>query len=162
MPVSIVDASAVAAVLLVEPEAEAIAERLGDSELAAPDLIEFKVGNVCWKRAQREPAKAEFYRQAMREFAALILPIYAIDAQAVWQLAYQTRLTFYDASYLWLATNLQAELVTLDRALARAHGRLQLRRVEHSNISCEDFDRWRATLAACRAIRTESPNSCIR
>ncbi len=121
MPVSVVDASAVAAVLLVEPEAQAIAERLADSELAAPALIEFEVGNVCWKRAQREPVKAEFYRQAMEEFAALFIPIYAIDAQAVWQLANQTRLTFYDASYLWLARNLQAELVTLDRVLARAY-----------------------------------------
>lgn len=35
-------------------------------------------------------------------------------------LAARHRLTVYDASYLWLAITLPAELATLDRALARA------------------------------------------
>ena len=35
-------------------------------------------------------------------------------------LAEQTKLTLYDASYLWLASALDAELVTLDDKLARA------------------------------------------
>ena len=32
----------------------------------------------------------------------------------------QTKLTVYDASYLWLARHMQADLVTLDRELAAA------------------------------------------
>ncbi len=43
-----------------------------------------------------------------------------IDHAAALVLAEQTRLTGYDASYLWLAQRLNAELVTLDRQLARA------------------------------------------
>jgi predicted nucleic acid-binding protein len=35
-------------------------------------------------------------------------------------LAEQTGLTSYDASYLWLARRLNAELVTLDKQLAKA------------------------------------------
>ncbi len=35
-------------------------------------------------------------------------------------LATETGLTAYDASYLWLARQLGAELVTLDQQLARA------------------------------------------
>ena len=34
-------------------------------------------------------------------------------------LAEQGRLTIYDASYLWLANKLNAELVTLDKRLSR-------------------------------------------
>ena len=35
-------------------------------------------------------------------------------------LANTTRLTHYDASYLWLSRHLGAPLITFDRALARA------------------------------------------
>jgi predicted nucleic acid-binding protein len=38
----------------------------------------------------------------------------------VLDLAVEMDLTAYDATYLWLARHLQAELVTLDRALAAA------------------------------------------
>ena len=70
MVVRVVDASALAAVLLVEPEAPQVIARLEGCELVAPALIEFEIGNVCWKRAQREPAKAWLYRQALQEPAA--------------------------------------------------------------------------------------------
>lgn len=123
MVAKVVDASALAAVLLVEPEASRIVARLEGCELVAPSLIEFEVGNVCWKRAQREPDKARLYRQALQELAALDLAIQPIDAQAVWQLALHARLTFYDASYLWLARSLGVELVTLDQSLAAAAAR---------------------------------------
>ena len=43
-----------------------------------------------------------------------------IDHAGALELAEQFRLTAYDASYLWLARQLNAELVTLDRQLARA------------------------------------------
>jgi len=43
-----------------------------------------------------------------------------IDLSAVLPLAESLGLTAYDASYLWLARRLGAELVTLDRRLARA------------------------------------------
>ena len=44
----------------------------------------------------------------------------AVDHDAVVELAIATGLTAYDASYLWLAHQLGAELITLDRQLARA------------------------------------------
>ena len=42
-----------------------------------------------------------------------------MDYDAVLDLALATGLTAYDASYLWLSSHLGAELVTLDRQLAR-------------------------------------------
>jgi len=44
----------------------------------------------------------------------------AIDHDDVLDLAARTGLTAYDASYLWLARQLGADLVTLDRQLERA------------------------------------------
>ena len=43
-----------------------------------------------------------------------------VDLKAAIVLAEQTKLSLYDASYLWLADPLGAELVSLDEQLARA------------------------------------------
>jgi predicted nucleic acid-binding protein len=50
----------------------------------------------------------------------LVLEEVAVDLDATLDLAGRTGLTAYDASYLWLARRLNAELVTLDRQLERA------------------------------------------
>ena len=44
----------------------------------------------------------------------------AVDHDGTLELAATTGLTAYDASYLWLARQLGAELVTLDKQLAKA------------------------------------------
>ena len=47
----------------------------------------------------------------------------AVDYDAALDLAERTGLTVYDASYLWLARQPEAELVTLDVRLAKADAR---------------------------------------
>jgi predicted nucleic acid-binding protein len=44
----------------------------------------------------------------------------SLQDEHVVPLAAETGLTAYDASYLWLSRHLNAELVTLDRKLAKA------------------------------------------
>ena len=44
----------------------------------------------------------------------------SIDFDSIARLATATRLTAYDASYLWLARDLGIELITLDNRLAAA------------------------------------------
>jgi uncharacterized protein with PIN domain len=55
--VKVVDASALAAILFAEPEAEAIAERLTGARLAAPSLLDYELANVCLDQAAAEPAR---------------------------------------------------------------------------------------------------------
>lgn len=46
MPVKVVDASALAALRFGEPEAESVAERLGDARLVTPASLGFELANV--------------------------------------------------------------------------------------------------------------------
>jgi len=55
MAVKIVDASALAALLFGEPEAEAVVVRLGDGSLVAPALLGFEIASVCLKKLRRNP-----------------------------------------------------------------------------------------------------------
>jgi uncharacterized protein with PIN domain len=50
MRAEVVDASAVAALYFGEPEAAAIADRLGDAQLIAPVLIRFEMSNIAFEK----------------------------------------------------------------------------------------------------------------
>jgi len=127
MPVKVVDASALAALLFGEPEAEAVAGQLGDARLVAPVLLGFELANVCLIKARRRPEQRPALTAAFRLRDRLAVEQVAVDHDGTLELAATTGLTAYDASYLWLARQLGAELVTLDKQLAKADAASPLR-----------------------------------
>ena len=121
MSVKVVDASAIACVLLEEPSAGAIERRIEGEFLLAPSLLPFEIANVCIIHARRFPERRNTFRQALDTFHRLAIALRDVNVEGVFDLAERTRLTAYDASYLWLALLLDAELVTLDNQLNRAY-----------------------------------------
>jgi predicted nucleic acid-binding protein len=120
MSVKVVDASALAALLFGEPEAEAVAEELRDARLVAPALLGFELANVCLIKARRQPEQSAALKAAFKLRDRLAVEEIAVDHDLTLELATSTGLTAYDASYLWLVRQLGAELVTLDTQLAKA------------------------------------------
>jgi predicted nucleic acid-binding protein len=120
MAVKVVDASALAALLFGEPEAEAIALRLEEHKLAAPALLGFEIANVCLKKLRRNPEMREVLLAAFAMYAPMSIETVEVDYADTLQLAEALGLSSYDAAYLWLARTLAAELVTLDRRLHTA------------------------------------------
>jgi predicted nucleic acid-binding protein len=121
----VVDASAVVALLFNELTRERIAFRLRDATLRAPNLIGFEVANACLKKIRAAPGERETLLEAFSLLDALSISLETVDLKAAIVLAEQTKLSLYDASYLWLARALDAELVTLDEKLARADENLR-------------------------------------
>lgn len=126
MPVKIVDASAIAALLFGEPEAETVALQLENCTLAAPTILPFEMASVCLKKLRRHPQQREAILAAYTLADRLTIEYCQVQMQDVIALAERSKLTVYDSSYLWLAQSMGAELVTLDAALARAAQRLAL------------------------------------
>ena len=120
----VVDASALAAVVFGEPGADEVARCLDGAAVFAPDLLAFELASVARKKLRRHPERAEEILRAL--WAALDrrrgIEWRAVDHGDVVLLALRTGLTPYDASYLWLAGSLGADLVTLDERLAAAGG----------------------------------------
>ncbi len=119
MLVKVIDASAIAALLFGEPEAEAVAGRLSDARLVAPALLRFELANVCLIKSRRHPDQRPALTAAFRLRDRLAVEEVAVDHDGALEIAAATGLTAYDASYLWLARQLRAELVTLDKQLAK-------------------------------------------
>jgi len=126
MDVKVVDASALAAIMFDEPEGEVVAVRLEDARLIAPVLLGFEIANVCLTKLRRDPEARAAILEAFVLQGGLTIESAHVDHAGVLILAEQTRLTGYDASYLWLAQRLNAELITLDRPLRRAAATLGL------------------------------------
>jgi predicted nucleic acid-binding protein len=120
MVVKVVDASAVAALLFSEPEAEIVASALDGAELVAPRLLSFELANVCLMKCRRHPDLRDTLLAAFQLRGQLGIAEIAVDHGDVLELALKSGLTAYDASYLLLVRKLGAELVTLDEALTRA------------------------------------------
>jgi len=117
MTVKVVDASALAALLFGEPEAEVVAVRLEGSSLWAPALLGYEIASVCLKKVRRDPRRRDALLAAFALQARMPIEIVDVDHAATLQLAEVVGLTIYDAAYLWLARRLRAELVTLDKRL---------------------------------------------
>lgn len=120
MTVKVVDASALAALLFGEPEAEKVASRLEKSKLVAPALLGFEIASVCLKKLRRDPKRRDALLTAFALYARMPIEILEVEHADTIELAEVSGLTSYDAAYLWLVQKLDAELVTLDKRLQTA------------------------------------------
>ena len=103
MPVQVIDASALGALVFGEPKAGEIARTLGDSPRAAPPLIWFELASICRRKIKVHPTQRDQILIAFLMAGKLAIEITEVDHGAVVNLAEETGLTAYDGSYLWLA-----------------------------------------------------------
>lgn len=128
MPVRVVDASALGALVFGEPKAEEIARALGEAPMVAPALLWFEMASLCLRKVLAHPARTEQLLEALALSRQLSIEILEVDHLAILELARTTGLTTYDASYLWLTRHLQGELVTLDRKIRKSAAKVVERR----------------------------------
>lgn len=120
MSVTVVDASAIAAVLFDEPEAAPVMASVGSS-LLAPGLLRYEMASICATKLRNEPKYAKLTLQRYRLFNGLDIEFAEPDWDTLPLLARQWELSAYDATYLQLALKRKAPLVTLDARLAGAY-----------------------------------------
>ena len=77
----------------------------------------YEIASVAVKKQRRGEGHAA---SGLAEAARLDVTLHRMDVQAVAALALQYNLSAYDASYLWLAAELQCPLATFDDKLAKA------------------------------------------
>jgi predicted nucleic acid-binding protein len=118
--VKVVDASALAALAFQETKATEILNRIDGHELHAPALLWLEMANVCLKKIRAQPALRDLLIDQHKQSLAMRVQAYDVDPTEILILAERLSLSAYDASYLWLARMLRAELVTLDERLEKA------------------------------------------
>ena len=117
LPPLVVDCSTLAGVVFNEEWRAQALERIAGRSLHAPNVLRAEIASVAVKQPRRGEGHAA---SGLAEAARLDVTLHRMDVQAVAALALQYNLSAYDASYLWLAAELQCPLATFDDKLAKA------------------------------------------
>ncbi len=118
-----IDSSALVALLAdAGPVGDWVGSTTGGATLAAPELAMFETANVLRRQqlsGRLEPVEAALAHQDLMSLSLQLWPYHPL-ADRAWDLL--GTLTVYDASYVALAEELDAPLVTLDARMGRAVG----------------------------------------
>ena len=118
----IVDASFVLSFLLLDefnPQVEKAFEqfRLKQVQLTAPFVLPFEVFNGLHASLRSHRVDIDTITELGQKFLSLGINLCEVDYEQVSKLALKQNLSFYDASYVYLAQSEQAKLLTLDKKL---------------------------------------------
>jgi len=125
----VIDASVVLKWFLEESEAlqaRALREQhlKGDILLVAPDLLLYEVGNALRFKRNFSPSDIQQALSELLHFQLELLgPTERFLHHSV-ELAHKTGLTYYDCVYLAVASDLETQLITADKRLKEASGKL--------------------------------------
>ncbi len=119
--VFVIDASYVLAYLLDENNTtiDTIFEKQikGEIYFISPTLLKYEVGNTLRTKLMRKKIKKEEAKKLYRFFLAINIKEETLDFHDVLGLALEKNLSFYDASYLYLAKSKKINLLSLDHSL---------------------------------------------
>lgn len=119
--VFVIDASFVLAYLLDEDDimVDSIFEKQvkGEIYFISPSLLKYEVGNTLRTKLMRKKIKKEESQRLYQSFLSINIKEEPLDFHAVLNLALNKKLSFYDASYLYLAKSKKVDLLTLDHSL---------------------------------------------
>ncbi len=116
----VVDASAFAAAVFAESKMPIVEQLIVGHRLFAPYVFKSEMANVCIKKIRSLPGQRDAILAVFSASWGTPINFLDVDPVEVVGLAGRLGLSGYDASYLWLARHLDAELVTLDEKLERA------------------------------------------
>ena len=120
MPAKVVDASVLGSVLFEEPRAQEADDLIRDAALQAPELLLYELTHIAQKKSLQYPDQREAFQRSLEAALSMDIRWREIDHIRVLELALQTGLSTYDASYLYLARTLGLPLVTFDQQLQAA------------------------------------------
>jgi predicted nucleic acid-binding protein len=120
----VVDASALAALLMPENGSEDVEKAVKEAErVSTLDLAAYEVGNAVWRRVRRGELSLEEGNVVVSTLLSLLETFevfsYKEVAADAFKLAVDAGVTVYDAAYVVLARRLNARLLTLDGELLR-------------------------------------------
>jgi len=115
----VADASVLAAIIFGEPEAEAAERLLGRTSIFVPPILDYELASVALKKSRRHREHRGEIAFALSTSRWLKVSYVHTPRTEICDLALRTDLSFYEASYLWIALALSCPLATFDQQLAR-------------------------------------------
>ncbi len=122
----VIDTSVLIAVIVGEPERDAIVSVTSDQTLIGPGSIPWEIGNAFTAMVKQRRISVADARKGLEIFDSIPLRYVHTDMTNALSIAAGAGLYAYDAYFLDCAVRYRAPLLTLDRPLRRAAERLDL------------------------------------
>lgn len=120
------DTNVFLAVVLNEPEKRRIIQITSGSNVVAPEILPYEIGNALsamHKRRQITNKEALFAQRATNNIPVRLV---AIDIQKTLRLAIEFKIYAYDAYFLQCAKSLSSPLITLDNRMKQVAAKLNI------------------------------------
>jgi predicted nucleic acid-binding protein len=120
----VADTNTFLAVALNEPEKDSIIELTEGSDLIAPEILPYEIGNALSAMAKRKILETKELIAAWDMVQRVPVELHRIDVRSALEIALKFHIYAYDAYFLECAARSRSPLVTLDRPLQKIASRM--------------------------------------
>ena len=122
----LLDASALMAIILNEPNRSKVIELTENAILLSPEVISFEIGNALVSLYKKRKVTEEELMEAYRNFTLIPLRSVNVDIQKALKIACKFKIYAYDAYYLEIAYRLKLPLITFDERMKKVGAELKV------------------------------------
>lgn len=126
----VIDASAILAVIVGEPERNRVVDLTTGHRLVGPGSIPWEIGNAFSAMLKQRRLDMEEARRGLEIFQSIPIRHLAVDMENAVAIAHAHDMYAYDAFFLDCARRHAAPLLTLDRPLKRVAGKMGIQILE--------------------------------
>ena len=113
------DASAVMAVILNEPNKGKVINLTENATLLSPDVISFEIGNALINLLKKQKLTEDELIEAYKNFISIPIRSIKVDIEKALKIACKFNIYAYDAYYLEVAYRLKIPLITFDISMSK-------------------------------------------
>ena len=114
------------AVVMNEPEKERIIQLTSGSNVIAPEILPYEIGNALSAMHKRRQITNKEAMSAQRATNNIPVRLVAVDIQKALRLAMEFKIYAYDAYFLQCAKSLSSPLITLDTRMKQVASKLNI------------------------------------
>jgi len=128
------DACAIMAVIIKEPERDLIIQLTKNTVMVSPDMISYEVANALTKMMKKKIIEKERMINAFNFFKKIPIKTIEIDIEKALEIAWEYNIYAYDACYLESAKRLNLPLLTFDANMIKVGKELGINILGGKNV----------------------------
>ena len=130
----ILDACAIMAVIVKEPERDLVIELTKDAIIVSPNMVSYEVANALTKMVKKKIIEKERMINAYSYFEKIPIKTIDIDLKKALEIAWDYKIYAYDACYLESAKRLDLPLLTFDINMIKVGNELGIKIFGGKNV----------------------------
>ena len=129
----IMDACAIMAVIVKEPERDLVIKLTQDAVMVSPNMVAYEIANALTKMMKKKVIEKERMINAYNYFKEIPVKTIEIDIEKALEIAWDYKIYAYDACYLEAAKRLNLPLLTFDGNMIKVGKELDIKIIGGNN-----------------------------